>query len=137
MGGPVLSGAVHVTVRLVREPGVPVTVGAAGLAGGSVTSSTVTVTSSLSESVPSLAVTVMLRLAPSSKLRAVVTDNWPALLMAKDEPWVPLTLQVMVSPSASVAVKAVPTLPLTFSVMVKSVGIVPITGGRFSHDNLG
>ena len=58
-------GARQVTVRLVVE--LAATAGAAGLPGGSLTLSTVTVTASLSvPPLPSLAVTVRLRVAPSS-----------------------------------------------------------------------
>ena len=61
----VVVGALHVTVRLVVE--LAVTAGAAGLPGGSLTLFTVTVTATLPvPPLPSLAVTVMLRVAPSS-----------------------------------------------------------------------
>ena len=57
-GPPFRSGAVQLTSRLVAEPEVVETDGAAGLAGFSSTSVTVMVTSMVSLSVPSEAFTV-------------------------------------------------------------------------------
>ena len=59
-GLPALAGAVQVTLRLVVEPAVAVTVGASGAAGGSSTSVSVivTVATAVPPVLPSSAVTV-------------------------------------------------------------------------------
>ena len=52
-GRPVLSGAVQLTSRLSDVPAVALTVGASGASGGSATSVRLTVTATVSVSVPS------------------------------------------------------------------------------------
>ena len=132
MGGlPVLSGTVQVTVRLVRDAAD--TVGAAGEAGGP-TSVTVTLTVTLWEPPrSSLAMTVTARVVLVSWSSTAAVETWPAALMVNNPASGPARLQVMSSPSASVALKAAPTAVAagSLSATSRAAGSLPaMTGAR-------
>ena len=127
MAGPVFAGAVQVTPTLVRDT--PVTVGAAGTDGGSSTSVTVTDTDSVLLPYRSLATTVTVRVARSSWLSTAAVDSWPLALMANRPPSPPPRLHVIESPSASVALKALPmAVPTAAFSATENVPVLVMTG---------
>ena len=134
-----MDGADQLTSRLVVDAAS--TEGVAGGPGASPsTSVTVTFTVTGSESsAPSLAITWKLRRAAASWLRFALTDTWPLewpleLIRKKSASLPPSRLQVIGSPSASVALNDDPRFELTavFSGTSISTGSgPPITGALF------
>ena len=128
-----MSGADQLTATPVPDGD---TLGAPGVPGGSTWFTTLTDTSTESEAVPSLTVTVTLRyaLTLSSRSMCASTVIWPPAI-ANSDACAPESDQVKVSPSASVAVNGSPTfVPISeFSVTWRSFGVLlVITGAWFA-----